>query len=84
MLLWVLYIYVAMGTVDICEEPELKQRILEMRDEMESNRATKSSELKHRRSQNTRRYVTSQFSVIFPGHVLVDSPFYSSQSVLSS
>ena len=44
-----------MVCTDICEDLELKQRLLEMKDELESNRATRTRDLRQRRSQNTRR-----------------------------
>ncbi len=40
---------------DICEDLELKQRLMELKDEIESNRATQIIDVK-RKSQNTRRY----------------------------
>ena len=42
--------------LDICEDPEMKQRIMEMKDELETNKARRSADLYHRRNQNTRRY----------------------------
>ncbi|ELT96896.1 hypothetical protein CAPTEDRAFT_157758, partial [Capitella teleta] len=39
---------------DICEDLELKQRLLEMKNEMETNKATRTRDHRHRRSQNTR------------------------------
>ena len=36
---------------------ELKQRIIEMKDEIESHRATRTRDLVRKRSQNTRRWV---------------------------
>ncbi len=43
---------------DICEDLELKQRIMELKDEIESNKATRVTDLRHRQSRNssTRRY----------------------------
>ena len=52
---------------DICEDLELKQRIIEMKDEIESHRATRKRDLVRKRSQNTRRYVPTT------GRVFVDA-----------
>ncbi|XP_013393458.1 protein phosphatase 1 regulatory inhibitor subunit 16B isoform X2 [Lingula anatina] len=42
---------------DICEDPEFKQRILELKDEMENNKLSRTKEIMKRRGHNTRRSV---------------------------
>ena len=56
---------------DICEDVELKQRIIEMKDEIESHRATRTRDLVRKRSQNTRRWVPGMGGG-YKGRVLVD------------
>ena len=41
---------------DICEDIELKERLLEMKNQLESKGLGKASALSRKHSQNTRRY----------------------------
>ena len=57
MLALMLVLITIVSPTDICEDVELKQRIIEMKDEIESHRATRTRDLVRKRSQNTRRWV---------------------------
>ncbi|XP_015785680.1 protein phosphatase 1 regulatory subunit 16A [Tetranychus urticae] len=49
--------------LDICEDPELKERIIELRNEMETKKASHSLRLKRSHSQNTRSQSVRRTSI---------------------
>ena len=57
--------------IDICEDLDLKQRIIDMKDEIESHRATKKRDLVRKRSQNTRRLVQLIVGALTDKHLVL-------------
>lgn len=49
--------------MDICEDPELKERIVHLRNEIETKKATHSQRLKRSHSQNTRSHSVRRTSI---------------------
>lgn len=48
---------------DICEDPELKERIIQLKNELETKKATNSNRLKRSHSQNTRSHSVRRTSI---------------------
>ncbi|XP_021379337.1 protein phosphatase 1 regulatory subunit 16A-like isoform X1 [Mizuhopecten yessoensis] len=59
---------------DLCEDAEIKQKILDMKDEIENNKASRSKDNVRRHKHNTRSFSNSSTSVYSSSTSLSDKP----------